>query len=429
MSRRNTSLGVAIGVALIILLVSAASVLAVSNRSERLLKDVEQSSDINDALLTNQTVDSSLALLLFVSAAADQGVISSEQLFELQNTTHESVEELRRRLSILEMQDQELFTSLLRAVEEPTGDRFQEAHKLLTRNEATLNVTRSVLAGRMSAASDQQNRVAQVASFAVAFLVPLSFMVVYRFAARRRARTARLQAELRRQVEVSTAKNELIGSLSHELRTPLTSIYGLAGAVDESPDDLAFMREMNGLILSEAAELDRMVTDLLTAAKADSDGLRFTPGSTDVASELAAVVTPLVRQGTELTVTVEDGLMAWVDRFRFRHLLRNLVSNAAAHGSAPITVTAVGRGGRVSVEVVDNGDGVPPDIEARMFERFVHTGHDSLVAGSVGIGLSIARVLADGMNGTVTYERRDDTTVLRVDLPAEVSAADQLIEA
>ena len=69
------------------------------------------------------------------------------------------------------------------------------------------------------------------------------------------------------------------------------------------------------------------------------------------------------------------------------------------------------------ITVADDGDGVPPDIEQRLFTPFVHRGDRPLITGSVGLGLSITRLLTEAMGGAITYERDEGETRFLVDLP------------
>ena len=67
--------------------------------------------------------------------------------------------------------------------------------------------------------------------------------------------------------------------------------------------------------------------------------------------------------------------------------------------------------------MIDNGTGVPAAIADRLFERFDHEGPSSLLTGSVGLGLAIARSLATAMGGTVTHERASGLTIFTLELP------------
>ena len=107
----------------------------------------------------------------------------------------------------------------------------------------------------------------------------------------------------------------------------------------------------------------------------------------------------------------------WVDALRLRQVLRNLVSNAVKHGGPNIGVFGRTTAGSYRVSVVDDGAGVSPEIADRLFDRFVHDGRGALLAGSVGLGLNIARSLSEAMGGSLVYERVGSSTVFTVSLP------------
>jgi signal transduction histidine kinase len=115
-----------------------------------------------------------------------------------------------------------------------------------------------------------------------------------------------------------------------------------------------------------------------------------------------------------------------VDRLRQQQVLRNLVSNATKYGGPHIRLR-----GRVDGEwyvwtVADDGDGVPPELEERLFQRFIHQhSFQQAVAVGVGLGLSIVTSLAEGMGGTVSYEKTisEARFIIRVPLAIEEASA------
>jgi signal transduction histidine kinase len=112
-----------------------------------------------------------------------------------------------------------------------------------------------------------------------------------------------------------------------------------------------------------------------------------------------------------------SGELLRADRLRLRQVLRNLLSNALKHGEPPIALTGRVERNRYVLAVTDCGPGVPPELEARLFQRFIHQGRDPLLTGSVGLGLSIARLLVRRMGGNLAYRRSDGLTTFLVELP------------
>ena len=117
----------------------------------------------------------------------------------------------------------------------------------------------------------------------------------------------------------------------------------------------------------------------------------------------------------------------FVDRLRQRQVLRNLISNAVKYGGDRIALVGKPNGITYQWMVVDNGPGVPPELERRLFQRYIHTlTFQQAVAGGVGLGLSIVKSLAEGMGGTVGYSHSSGLTRFIVNVPiADGSSGDR----
>ena len=286
-------------------------------------------------------------------------------------------------------------------------------------------VARGQQAGEVGAAIALMGRIGDVARFLVAFLVPTAAILVYRDLARRQQRQRDLEVRLETEKALGQARDEFVASASHELRTPLTSIFGLAHLVAEDPVVTASPGavEMLGMIISEANDLSRMVDDLLTTARLDAGALHYQFENLRVLDEVREVVEPMRLSGTAFQVQVQPALVR-SDRLRLRQVVRNLLSNARKYGGPTIRVLGRLEAGWYEIRVEDDGDGIPVELHDRLFQRYLHKGDLPLVLGSVGLGLSIVRALAEGMGGAVWYERRSGWTsfVVRVPLAARSEA-------
>jgi len=276
---------------------------------------------------------------------------------------------------------------------------------------------RDLAATAIADASAQAGTVATASRFMVAFFIPAITVVFAVVAMRRRRRRERMAAALAKERELSKSKDQLIANLSHELRTPLTGIYTSALAIEEigySDPDVAL--ELNGMIVDQSADLNRMVEDLLVSAQADAGRLTFDLVPVPARHEIESVAKELSRLGTPVVVRARDAVVL-ADAGRLRQLLRNLVSNAIRHGGPNVKLVARPVNDTYVIRVEDNGPGIPPEIEARLFERFVHQGDRPLIVGSVGLGLAISKVLAEGMNGTISYRHAKGRTAFEVRIP------------
>jgi signal transduction histidine kinase len=263
---------------------------------------------------------------------------------------------------------------------------------------------------RAQAVDDAQRRVgtmAQIAAFLTAFLLPLGAMLVYRQSARRQLEVAEahLDARLEAERSVGRAKDQFIANISHELRTPLTSIYGFSEVLlEEGFVDPRMAGDLVGLINTESAELARMVEDLLVAAHDEDAPLPMDGGPVEISAELDSVIAPFARRGIIIGGTHAAGTV-FGDQLRIRQILRNLVANAVQHGGDTIRVYGDLAGSNYVISVEDDGPGVPDNVVPRLFTRFVHQGEAPLTSGSVGLGLAVAHLLAEAMDGSLNYER------------------------
>ena len=266
-------------------------------------------------------------------------------------------------------------------------------------------------------------RVADAVRFLIFFLVPLVMVIAYRRGARRREKAQRLEEALTSERALAQSRDDFIADLSHELRTPLTGIYGFALALGDSPTMSKEDHELARLIISDAAELNRMVDDLITTGRIaagtlamSTEDLRLEPVVTEVADVFAM-------RGIPVTVRVADVTIR-ADRAGLRQLILNLVSNAARHGGDEIAIESIMREGIVSIRVTDNGPGVPEDIEPYLFNRYLHGDGRALLSGSVGLGTAVAAAYAESFGGTIEYHRTNDRTVFEVRLPAVISESE-----
>jgi signal transduction histidine kinase len=156
-----------------------------------------------------------------------------------------------------------------------------------------------------------------------------------------------------------------------------------------------------------------IVEDLLVAARAEMGTVAIDSQPVDLVDELRATVEGL---GMSVEISQEDLLPeVMADPRRVRQILRNLLTNAIRYGGPHRRVTAGALRDLAWLEVRDNGLGVPDEDADHIFEPYV-TGQSG-AQGSVGLGLAVARQLAELMGGSLHYERSAAETVFRLQLP------------
>ena len=221
-------------------------------------------------------------------------------------------------------------------------------------------------------------------------------------------------------VPADKLKDALLASLSHDLRTPLTTIKGLAHELQPLGDERT-------LIIEEQADrLNRLVTALLDVARLDGGALPLDIQLNAADDLLGAVVQHVSGRPdrTRLRVALDDPASLSLGHFDFVHSLRilaNLVDNALKYApvDTPIDVTGGLDNGEIVFRVADRGSGIPASERDRMFTPFYRPVGRVADAGSAGLGLSIARRLAEAQSGTLRYsDRHGGGSVFELRLPA-----------
>jgi K+-sensing histidine kinase KdpD len=235
--------------------------------------------------------------------------------------------------------------------------------------------------------------------------------------------------ELKEQLEqAARSKDQFIASISHELRTPLTAVVGLA---HELTGGNAFISaeeavELVALIADQSAELSYIVEDLLVAARADIGTLNLKMERVDLNAAIESVIAGHLssNDGLQLhTSRAPWSTYCQADGFRVRQILRNLVTNATRYGGDEIWMDVDQQEDTVVITVADNGPGIPVGDEELIFEPYGRVECDRVEPASVGLGLAVARQLAQLMDGELAYERVAGHTEFRLTLPrAEISA-------
>ena len=216
-------------------------------------------------------------------------------------------------------------------------------------------------------------------------------------------------AEALRQADA--LKDAVLASVSHDLRTPLTTIKALAHdlAADATTDDRAATIEL------EADRLNRFVSDLLDLSRLHAGGQSAPPEMNEAEDLVGAALqrTAGVMRGRTVNVTLELDAPPLLGRFNFSDMLRalvNLLDNAAKYTPAdtPIELDVRRDGSMIAFSVRDRGPGVPADEADRIFLPFYRPPGAPPDVGGAGLGLSIARRLAESQQGAVTYDPRPD---------------------
>jgi two-component system, OmpR family, sensor kinase len=238
------------------------------------------------------------------------------------------------------------------------------------------------------------------------------------------AMLAQIEAAFEERRASEARLRRFVADASHELRTPLTSIRGYAElfrrGADSRPEDLAkSMRRIE----AEAARMGILVDDLLLLARLDQGRpLEREPVDLGLVARDAAESARAIDRDREITVEVDGSPSVLGDEGRLRQVVDNLLDNARVHTppGSPVDVRVERRGDDVLLSVRDQGPGLPPEVAARVFERFYRGDPArSRVTGAAGLGLSIVAAIVEAHGGAVSVSTPDGSgAVFEVKLPA-----------
>ncbi len=195
-----------------------------------------------------------------------------------------------------------------------------------------------------------------------------------------------------------------VSDASHELRSPLTSIRGQIEVLARDPEpDAADVRRVEATSLAELGRVERLVEELLALARLD-EGAGPARRELDAAAFLreAVAAAPGDSEVGELAAGRIDADPEMIGR-----VVRNLVENARRHAGAEgtVRVSSTAAGGRLRVDVDDDGPGIPPAERERVFDRFHRSDTArARASGGAGLGLAIARGIVEAHGGTIRAE-------------------------
>jgi signal transduction histidine kinase len=240
---------------------------------------------------------------------------------------------------------------------------------------------------------------------------------------------ARLEAAFARREEALSRQRRFAADASHELRTPLTSIAGYAEMLEEwGLRDPQTAREGVAAIRRESERMQRLVEALLALTRGD-EGAPLEIEHHDlayVAEEVAQ--TARTAAGEKMAVSylpAKQPVEAPFDRNRIRQVASILLDNAVKYTpeGGKVTVTVRETNGWAILEVSDTGTGIPEDQLPLIFERF-HRADPSRATGGAGLGLSIARQVAEAHSGKIEVESTPgEGSTFRLLLPKRLSGA------
>jgi two-component system, OmpR family, sensor histidine kinase KdpD len=230
----------------------------------------------------------------------------------------------------------------------------------------------------------------------------------------------------KRTAEADRLRSALLTSISHDLKTPLAAVLGAAGTLRDLSGALGDGEKVDLLatIVDEAERLNRFISNLLDMTKLESGAIVPNAAPHDigeiVGSALRRASKILVHHHVELELAA-DLPMLDVDAVLFEQVLFNLLDNAAKYSpdGTTIRIQSWRDPDSVCLQVLDEGDGIPPGELEHIFDKFYRAEKGDQVRAGTGLGLAISRGFVEAMHGTITAANRTDRTgaVFAIKLP------------
>jgi two-component system sensor histidine kinase KdpD len=220
---------------------------------------------------------------------------------------------------------------------------------------------------------------------------------------------ARIEAETER------LRSAMLTSVSHDLRTPLTTIVAALSMLKDlgrsCDPDLAV--ELVDQAAGEAERLNRFIGNLLDMTKLELGKLNIRLEPIDLADAIGSALErsrPLLAD-LRVEVAVEPDIpMVGADYLLLEQVLFNLIDNAAKYSppGGTIAIRATSEGDSVVTRIIDEGDGIPPERLAVVFDKFARVAREDRQRPGTGLGLAICRGFLDAMGGSIAAGNRQD---------------------
>ncbi|WP_109471751.1 sensor histidine kinase [Ornithinimicrobium cavernae] len=237
---------------------------------------------------------------------------------------------------------------------------------------------------------------------------------------------------------VEEVRRDFVVNVSHELKTPVGGLALLAEAVEDAADDPVAVQRFAGRMKIESNRLTRLVTEIVDLSRLQTADLSdpLVPVDVGRCAEEAVEHTRVVAGQRRLTVrrngSPED-LEVRGDAELVTTAIRNLVTNAISYSDdgSPIAVVSRRRGDLVEVSVTDQGQGISPADQERVFERFYRVdAARSRATGGTGLGLSIVKHICANLGGdVVVWSQVGQGSTFTIRLPASRGTTDLALPA
>jgi two-component system sensor histidine kinase KdpD len=215
--------------------------------------------------------------------------------------------------------------------------------------------------------------------------------------------------------ETDRLRSALLTSISHDLKTPLAAILGAAGTLKDLSAALSdeAKADLLATIEEESERLNRFIANLLDMTRLESGAIEPNVSLHDVTDIVGSALRRsngiLARHRTEVEIAAELPMLK-VDPVLLEQVLFNLLDNAAKYappGSA-VRIQSWSDGKSVTLQILDEGQGIPPEDLGRIFDKFYRVRKGDRVRAGTGLGLAVCRGFIEAMGGAISAANRTD---------------------
>jgi two-component system, OmpR family, sensor histidine kinase KdpD len=240
---------------------------------------------------------------------------------------------------------------------------------------------------------------------------------------------------VKRTMESDRLRSALLTSISHDLKTPLASVLGAASTMRDLASGLSEQqkRDLLATVIDESERLNRFIANLLDMTKLESGAIVPNTALHDIGEIIGSALRRASKILAGHSVSLElaaDLPMLELDAVLFEQVLFNLLDNAAKYSPADTTIairTSRDRS-QVTLEVADQGEGIPPDELESIFDKFYRAQKVDHVRPGTGLGLAISRGFVEAMHGRISAANRTDRSgavvTIQLPIPALVKSLD-----
>jgi Na+/proline symporter/nitrogen-specific signal transduction histidine kinase len=238
-------------------------------------------------------------------------------------------------------------------------------------------------------------------------------------------RTARQLREVNEKLtQLSAQKDAFLSQISHELRTPMTSIRAFSEILTEGDLPPKMVADYGQIIHTEARRLTRLLDDLLDISVLEHGVVQLNLDLANLSEMIDRAVASASQTRPERLFDIRRDMAAEqiflrTDADRLVQVFINLISNARKYCDAAAPVLRISvrqKAGRVMVDFIDNGSGIPKESQTLIFEKFARLSDESR-AGGAGLGLAICREIMVNLGGSVSYLPGQKGAAFRVTMP------------